>query len=150
MAAKDKYIFRGTTIGFKGGKNCHEHSYTCTSTHPVIALLFAMECANQYSAEAVVYVANIEKVRHLKKEPNVLKKVEKEYVVGVSPTEFIKYTEGYISCKELKEIIEQFGFDVSETVRKEKLTELCKGVRAINSKEIDILIDLIKKVIKKS
>ena len=76
MPIQTKYLFRGTTKDFEGGTNSKENKFTCTSRHPIIALFFAMDCARDYPDHAVVYITQFEKVRHLKAEPNVFKKIE--------------------------------------------------------------------------
>jgi len=148
MPVKTEYLFRGTTKGFEGGTNSKENKFTCTSRHPVIALFFAMDCAREYPDDAVVYIAKIEDVQHLKAEPNVFKKIEQEFVVRVAPTEFYKHTVGYIHFKDLQEILKEIGFDVSQIVRKDNLTELCKNVKQLKAKQLETLIKQIQSVMK--
>ena len=147
MPLQRKYLFRGTTIAYEGGTNSREHNFTCTTSHPVIGLLFAKECANRYPDQAVIYIARMDKVEHLIVEANVLKKMEQEYVVGVTPTEFYKYTEGYVRFRDLQKILKEIGMEVTEIVRKDKLSELCKSVKKVKVKEFETLISLVQNII---
>lgn len=148
MFEETLYLFRGTTLGYEGGTNCRTYNYTCTTRHPFIGLLFAMECAMRNPDEAVVYIAKLEKVTHLKAEPNVLKKIEQEFVIGVAPANFYPLTEGYIHYKELQEIFKDMGFEVTQIVRKDNLSELCSKVEQMTHKQFQNLMRQIWKVMK--
>ena len=149
MPTAIKYVFRGTTIGFKGGSNSQKHSIVCTSKHPAKALLFAMECANEHPDDAVVYIAKMEKVGHLKIEGNVIKKKEEEVAFAITPSDFYKLTEGYIHFKDMQKLLKEMGFDVNELVRIEKLTELCNRIKKISAGDLEKLVIRLKKFIKK-
>ena len=40
------YLYRGTTAGWPGNPVLQEEEITCTSTDPLVATLFAIECRN--------------------------------------------------------------------------------------------------------
>ena len=40
------YLYRGTTAGWPGNSVLQEEQITCTSTDPLVATLFAIECRN--------------------------------------------------------------------------------------------------------
>lgn len=149
MPAKAKVLFRGTTINFAGGNISKNFNLTCTTTHPAIALLFAMECANDYPDNAVIYIAKMETVGHLKMQPNVLKKIEQEVVLSVSPSEFFHLSEGYIYFRDFQRVLVEMGFEISEIVKTEKLSELCTKVEKITAKEMEMLMEEVKSLIKK-
>lgn len=149
MPTAIKYVFRGTTIGFKGGSNSQEHSIVCTSKHPAKALLFAMECANEHPDDAVIYIAKMERIGHLKIEGNVLKKKEEELAFSIAPDDFYKLTEGYIHFRDMQKLLKELDFDIYELVRIDKLTELCSRIKKISTKDLEILMISLEKFIKK-
>jgi hypothetical protein len=53
------YLYRGTTTGWPGNPVLREQNITCTSTDPLVATLFAIECRNH--GRAIVAVARQDK-----------------------------------------------------------------------------------------
>jgi hypothetical protein len=49
------YLYRGTTAGWPGNSVLQEERITCTSTDPLVATLFAIECRNH--GHAVILAA---------------------------------------------------------------------------------------------
>ena len=148
MSVKYKYIFRGTTVNFEGGHSSKKYHFTCTSQHPAIALLFAMVCAKEYPETSVIYVAVMEKVRHLITEPNVFKRQEQEVVFQVLPLEFCKLSEGYVHFSEMQQILSKMGYKVDEIMRIDKLSEFCAKVGKMSVKDIEKVVQEIKNMIK--
>jgi len=138
-----EYLFRGTTIGYEGGTTSQTYSFTCTSVHPIIALYFAMECSTCFPEQAVVYVANFENVKHHEAEANVLKKIEQECVLKVAPADFYPLTEGYIHYRDLQAILKEMGFDVTQVITKQNLTELCSKVPQLSPEEMESIMSRI-------
>ena len=49
------YLYRGTTVGWPGNTCLQEQQITCTTTDPLVATLFAIECRNH--GRAVILAA---------------------------------------------------------------------------------------------
>lgn len=90
------YVFRGTTKEYPGSKNSMEMPYTCTTTHPVKALWFALECYPRNPELAVVYLARLERLAAIESSYNHLHKLEDEIGFFIPPLQFYSLCEGFI------------------------------------------------------
>jgi hypothetical protein len=140
MSHKYKYVFRGTTIEYQGGVNSKSNSFTCTSTHPVKALWFALECLYRYPEEAVVYIAEIASLDNVNRGANVLEETENEIAFMIEPAKFYKYCMGYISVQDMQTILKEAGWDSYQNVRKDNLSRLCYETLAIEYDEVEKLV----------
>lgn len=150
MLSEIKFVFRGTTIGYEGGKHSQTLPVTCTTEHPAKALWFAMQCAAENPEIAVVYIAKMEKLAHLSILANVLKKKEEEVAFEIAPKEFYSLTEGYVHYKDLQKLLSGMGFDVYQLVRIDNLTELCSRTATISDKDLEKLVEDLEKFIKRA
>jgi hypothetical protein len=91
---KPEFVFRGTTEGYPGGQNSIEIPYTCTSTHPLKALWFALECFQQNPDTACIYIARTENLKEISSGYNHFHKLESEIGFFIRPASF------YPLCKE--------------------------------------------------
>ena len=62
------YLYRGTTAGWPGNSVLQEEEITCTSTDPLVATLFAIECRNH--GHAVILAVRRDRFRGIDRPPN--------------------------------------------------------------------------------
>lgn len=143
------FLFRGTTVGFKGNKAAITIPYTSTSTHPVKALWFGLECLPRNPGNAVIYLANFEDLAHLYTMQNCLATVEDELAFGVKPENFYPFCEGYIHVTEMQEILGPFGIDGYQIVTKKNITSHCENTRPLSLGTIDLIVAEMRKKLRK-
>ena len=144
-----EFVFRGTTEGYPGGKNSIEMPYTCTSTHPVKALWFALECFHQNPGTACVYIAQMHDLDHLGFIYNHFYSLEDEIGFPVNPTAFYQQCLGLISVPDFQKILEDHGLSAYEVVRKENLTWFCKETPRIRAATVRSIVKYALQVCKK-
>ena len=102
----EKFIFRGTTLGFPGSWACRKVPATCTSTDILVATSFAQVCANKFSVPAVIYVAKESGLSSVNQLPrNFLYKLEKSINWNIKPIDFYELCEGHIFLPNLLDIL---------------------------------------------
>jgi hypothetical protein len=143
------FVFRGTTKGYLGNEKSKSIPVTCTTSQPAIAILFAMQCANEFPDDAVVYIADFQKIKSQITEPNVLKKDEKEVAFSMQPKEFISQSEGFVSIRDLRKVLEEMNISLPLLVRMDNLTRSCREARRLSSKRIIELVSRLRPLIKK-
>lgn len=121
-----KYVFRGTTINYSGNPNSINVPYTSTSTHPVRALWFALECYQTHPDTSVVYVAKTDKLSGLEFGFNLLCDIEDEVSFFIQPTIFYPLCEGYVFISDFQHILKDFDIDANQSITKENLNRVLK------------------------
>lgn len=149
MGRLPKYVFRGSTINFEGGISSKKYGYTCTTKHPVKATLFALECANHYPEQAVIYVAETKNLMHLKRTSNVLKKQEEELAWKILPKDFASLVEGYIHLGDIQKVLKTLGFDTYEIVGLDNLNRLCRETPPMSANKMRKFLQEIQPYLKK-
>lgn len=140
------YVFRSTTRNFSGRPN---QEYTCTTKNPIKAVLFALVCASGYSAEAVVYIAQKERLKHLKPVINWFNELEEELAWPLTPTEFISLTEGYINARELARMLNNKGKNTPSSVTLGSLSQVLEEAPKISKSEIKGLVkEILNSIVK--
>jgi len=123
--------------------------YTCTSTHPVKALWFALECYHKNPGLAVVYIARIEKLAGIDIGYNPLKKLEDEIGFLIQPVSFYPFCEGFVHVPDFQWVLKGFDIDGYSAVRKDNLSRLCKETSVIGIKKIASLVKAMRPYLKK-
>ena len=145
-----KFYFRGTTIGYPGNHHSQNLPVTCTSTNPIIALLFALECSSKNPLQAVVYIAKSEKLVEVITLPqNVLGEYEDEIPFSIKPVDFFSLCEGYVGVEDLKAALLAMGINCYYVVNNANLTMMCGQARRLNPNEILKLWELLLPNLKK-
>jgi hypothetical protein len=102
------YFYRGTTVGWAGSITLQEENITCTTTDPLVATLFAIECRNH--GHAVILVARREPFRDLRGAPNYVSVGESAVNLRIVPTEFARMAELELDVGRSIEILREIGF----------------------------------------
>jgi len=143
------FLFRGTTINYKGNNAAIAVPYTCTSRHPVKALWFALECVSKNPASAVVYLAKAERLLNFEPMGNWLESVEDEVAFRLKPLDFYPLTEGYIHTVDFQKVLFGLDIDTYKSVRKDNLTLLCENTEPLKESEIDLIVEKMEIFLKK-
>ncbi len=146
-AARAKYVFRGSTIGWPGNSASRQMPRTPTTTNPVKAFLFAI-CCHDKGVPAVIYVAGIDKLKGIKTDKNVLAKVEEETGYIIAPKAFIELCDGYITTDEAINIFLQLGLKPPLLVDKTLLDMALKDVFPISDEIIAQFYIMAKPLLK--
>jgi hypothetical protein len=85
-----------------------EEKITCTTTDPLIATLFAIECRNH--GHAVILVARRELFREFRGAPNYFSVSESAVNLQIVPAEFAKMAELVLDVGRSIEILREVGF----------------------------------------
>lgn len=142
------FLFRGTTIGFEGNQTAISFPYTCTSTHPVKALWFGLECLPRNRDSAVIYLAKMEDLVHLETMRGPLATIEDEIAFKIKPENFYPLCEGYIHVTEMQEILKLFLIDGYQLVTKKNLTSRCEETGLLTTQNIDLIVAEMRKKLK--
>jgi len=144
------FLFRGTTIGYLGSENARRVPYSCATTNPLKALLFALKCHRKYTAQAVVYIARIKHLQHLKPIFNCLESIEEEVAFPIPPSEFYIYCDGYIHVADFQMILRNRGVHLPEIVNTTNLSILCEETLVLADEEIINLANEMYQHLKKN
>ncbi len=150
MSEALEYVFRGTTISFKGSSFAQNEQMTSTTSNPIIALWFAKECLNKNPDKACVYLAKSDNLSGIQSEKNVLASIESEIGYKIAPTEFYKRTEGYFLVQDFQSVLTIEGFDCQDIVRIENLSRLCFETKNINPTQIKKIVQSLLPYLKKA
>lgn len=103
-----RYLYRGTTIGWPGNPVLRDRRTTCTTTDPLVATLFAIECRNH--GRAVVLAAWRDPLERLFDSDNWLDMIECAVNLQLSPLEFESQSEFLLDVDSAIEILRELGF----------------------------------------
>src|SRR5215212_7292635 len=81
------YLYRGTTVGWPGNDCLQRVRLTPTSVDPLVATLFAIECA-RFGKAVVVAVDAGQEQGMIHESVNCLEQIEREVVLKMTPIEF--------------------------------------------------------------
>jgi hypothetical protein len=109
MVEEDEYLYRGTTRGWPGNECLRTERITCTTTDPLVATLFAIECRNR--GPAVVLVARRKPFEGLIGPPNYFAIVECAVNVLVAPLDFASQAVLTLDVDQAITILGEMGFD---------------------------------------
>lgn len=149
LTTAQRYVFRGTTIGFEGNGNSVGLRYTCTSTHPLKALWFALECYQKFPEQSVVYVADRHKLGELSTNSNHFQDYEEEIAFQILPKYFYPLCEGYLHVTDLQKIMKDQGLESYKLVRVDNLTRICKETPSLSVNEMETILECVLPNLKK-
>ena len=114
-AALSDFIFRGTTIGWPGNPAPQQGGFTSTSSDPLVATLFALECRRM--GQAVVWACERSKLEQYIRRPNVLAELESEVAVSVAPLKFVELFQPLrIDVDDSLARLKRLGFEMPEVI----------------------------------
>ncbi len=118
------YLYRGTTAGWPGNIVLREKHITCTSTDPLVATLFAIECRNHGRAVILAAVRR-DDFLDLTAPENYFCEIESAVNLYIPPREFAAKAEVIVDVDTALAILSEIGFnDLPVRIRnKEMLTD---------------------------
>jgi hypothetical protein len=112
ISINPSYLYRGTTVGWAGSKMLQDENITCTTTDPLIATFFAIECRNH--GRAVILAARRELFRELHDSQNYFSVIEAAVDLQIGPAEFARMAEIELDVEKSIEILHELGIrDIS-------------------------------------
>ena len=102
------YLYRGTTAGWPGNPVLREEKITCTSTDPLVATLFAIECRNH--GRAIIAVGRQDKFAGLVAPTNHFSIVESAVNLYIPPLQFVEKAEITLEVDRALTILNEIGF----------------------------------------
>jgi hypothetical protein len=88
MSTSDRFLHRGTTPGWPGNVSLQKEGKTCTTTDPLVATLFAIECPHH--GPSTVLLAPMTAFDGLTGPTNHAAIFEREIVVNLLPLDFAR------------------------------------------------------------
>src|SRR4051794_31766129 len=104
------YLYRGTTAGWPGNPCLQRERLTPTTTDPLIATLFGVECRRW--GRAIVLVVDRERIERLLGTENVLADIEQEVVIRLSPSEFAEYASHEVPIEQAWQWLREIGYEL--------------------------------------
>ena len=141
------YVFRGTTIGFKGNGTSVQYGITCTSRHPVKAFWFALECVQANRNTAVVYIAATGQLSNIESTANVLEEQEEEIAFFIPPQKFYPLCTGYVPWQDFQQVLQEMGRPANEIVGVDNLTRLCSETGSFSDLDVADLVRRLQQFI---
>jgi hypothetical protein len=102
------YLYRGTTAGWPGNSVLQEEQITCTSSDPLVATLFAIECRNH--GHAVILVARRELFATVPGPLNYFSVSESAVNLRITPENFARRAEVVLDVDKSLRILDALGF----------------------------------------
>jgi hypothetical protein len=102
------YLYRGTTAGWPGNSVLQEEQITCTSSDPLVATLFAIECRNH--GHAIVLAVRRTLFAELLAPPNFFSMSESAVNLQIDPTEFARRADITLDVNRSLQILSELGF----------------------------------------
>ena len=146
-ATNPKFVFRGTSYQHPGNKGSQEVPYTCTSTNPYKAALFAAFCRNHYPLP-VIYIAQTDQLRFRILPEGSHGEIEEEIAWGVAPLNFYPHTLGYITLDEMQDILRRNGYVIPASVNRPYISEQCDITPPVDINVIKIIVEEAMNIIK--
>lgn len=115
-----RYLYRGTTEGWPGYPVRLGEEITCTTTDPLVATLFAVECRNL--GRAIILAARRDPLGGLVAPANCFDMIECAINLRCSAAEFARRAEVVLEVEESIAILREFGFTDLPVRMKSKTT----------------------------
>ena len=104
-----KYVFRGSSEGFRGNNTQNSLPATPTTPNPAKATIFAMDANYNYRKDGVIYVVECEKLKNIRVEKNWFSTPEDEIGFIMKPGDFQDLASYKVQVKTMKEVLKQHG-----------------------------------------
>lgn len=104
-----EYLYRGTTAGWVGTHANQTLPMTCTTTDPLVATYFALECL--FHGHSIVQFVLRSSVERFIGPSNHFDVLESAINLGMKPQDILEYVIHFIDADDTREILESMGFD---------------------------------------
>lgn len=105
-----EYLFSGTTRGWLGNDALQRERVTCTTTDPLVATLFALECRNWGSAAILTIHAPDLLPEEQSERDNFFAVIESAVNLRITPAEFEKRAELILDVDQALDLLHEMGF----------------------------------------
>ena len=143
----NRYLFRGTSLGWEGNLANRQLPRTSVTSHPVKAVLFALCCLGNNS---VVYINTIDRIAGIPEDKNVLAAIEDEIAFEIPPNQYAAICEGYIKVDDAIKILKELGQEIPQLLDRSLFDMALKDVGKMNAKTVGIFYELAKQYLNKA
>jgi hypothetical protein len=140
-----KYVFRGTSEGFRGNITQNSLPVTPTTPNPAKAVLFAMAANYNYRKEGIIYVVETEILNNIEVEKNWFSTPEDEIGFVMRPGDFQDLALISVRVKPMKEVLRLHHVTVDYGAIT-ALTDQLVLIPNISSKNVNEIVDYLKRV----
>jgi hypothetical protein len=102
-----RYLYRGTTEGWPGNEVLQDQRITCTTTDPLVAALFGVECRNH--GHAVILVAREDRFLDVIGPANHFALLESAVNLMIPPVDFVRKVEVILEVDEVLKTLGEIG-----------------------------------------
>jgi hypothetical protein len=133
----ERFLYRGTTRGWPGGGGPQAVRRTPTTTDPLVATLFAIECCRH--GLGIVHAVSARSVAGQIVLGNVLSGLECEIGLSITPLEFESHSIHWIRADAARSILAELGFQLPITIstRLRLRNELKESLRLTESQIVE-------------
>lgn len=145
-----KYIFRGTTLGFRGNASSNRIPVTSTTSNPAKALMFALNAGYEHKKKGIIYIAETSLIKGVaREEANWFESYEEEIGFSMKPGDFQDLCTGYVTIETMKEGLIKAGVAFSLIVNPQNLSTKIAEIGILPTAQIEKVVKIIEKQIKK-
>lgn len=144
---RNRYLFRGTTLGWPGNEANRDIPRTPVTTHPIKAVLFALCCKGN---NRVIYVNTLNNINNLKASKNVLAPIEDEIAFEIQPQEYANTCEGYIMVEDAIKILKELNQEIPQILDRTLFDMALKDVKKIDLEIIRQFYEISKHYLRKA
>lgn len=145
-----EYLFRGTTLYFKGNASSNRIPVTSTTSNPAKALMFALNASYVYRKQGVIYIAETSLIKSVaQEEANWFESYEEEIGFSIKPGDFQELCLGYITIETMKEGLIKAGVVLDLKVNPQNISTRIAEIGILSGAQIKQVVKIIKEQIKK-
>jgi len=126
---RNRYLFRGTTLGWPGNEANRDIPRTPVTTHPIKAVLFALCCKGN---NRVIYINTLNNISNLKASNNVLAPIEDEIAFEIQPIDYAKTCVGFIIVEDAIKILKELNQEIPQILDRTLFDMALKDVKKMD------------------
>jgi len=146
-----KYVFRGTTDGFRGNSTSNRIPITCTTHNPAKAFAFAINAQQTFRKKGIIYIADTAVIQSFTiVEANWFESYEEEIGFSVTPGDFQDRCLGFVTTNAMKAALLLVNVSIESNIHSQNLTAILEEIRVMHEDEIEQVVKALREQIKKS
>ncbi len=144
LGASIKYLFRGTTRGFRGGGTAIRNGVSYTSMDPLKSVIFA-EMSKSKGSPVVHVMSEVEFNKIPRVAGNIFENVEKEVILRIQPVDFAERSLT-VTLDQAKKILKEMGFEIPSGVRQDNIQRILEKTKDLTKGQIDEFVEKVSKL----
>lgn len=145
-----EYVFRGTTLGFKGNASSNRIPVTSTTSNPAKALIFALNANYAYKKQGIIYIAETSLIKSVaREEANWFESYEEEIGYSIKPGDFQELCLGYVTVETMKEGLIKGGIVIDLIANPHNISLRLAEIGILSAAQIEQVVKIIRAQVKK-